>query len=174
MFVSTWLYFNNLSITQSIIYDESTEGKLEIVYLTYTVDFIDGKCVATPREKNLSIGLYMRNKNVIIWNYIIIDDMQFKVLHVNEQLRYNLENEHFTGRITEEELDKLPVETITEDELMEITNAENYQGWSEREQDVCGCYGIEFCDKEYGIVSPQDDEEANTELENVDLLEENL
>jgi hypothetical protein len=116
----------------------------------------------------------MRNKNVIIWNYIIIDDMQFKVLHVNEQLRYNLENEHFTGRITEEELDKFPVEAITEDEAVKMMDIENYKMWSAREQEICGCYNIAYCDKEFGIFSPQDDEEANAEVENVDLLEENL
>jgi len=83
------------------------------------------------------------------------------VLHVNEQLRDNLENEHFTCRITEEEFYKFPVKTITGDERPKTIDYENYKSWSAREQDVCGCYGIdgiEFCDKQFGIFSPQDDD----------------
>jgi hypothetical protein len=168
-FVYTELLFNNLSITQVINWDESTEGKLEIASLTYGFSFFDGKLVATPHEKNLTIGFYMRNKNVIIRDNDVLN-----VLHVNEQLRGILENEHFNGRITEEEFDKFPVKNITEDELVKMMHFENYKSWSAREQDVCGFYGIKFCDKEFGIFSSQDDEEANAEVENVDLVEENL
>jgi hypothetical protein len=50
-FLGTWLLFNNLMIAQTINWKESTEGKLEIISLTYGVDFIDGKYVTTSNTK---------------------------------------------------------------------------------------------------------------------------